>query len=411
GYKLDEIATNAPDFLIPSAHMQTLQNMVDWCLAEGLIAVIDPVHNWANHDDPALEFETDDLPKLGKIWEQVAARFADYDLKNVVFEVMNEPHSEDDVAQIIATSLTAIRSQAGNERRIVIVPGDGFSTRQALIDALDNNEIPANDPFLIGTFHYYDPKTFTAQGASTITWGTAGEFEQVVTDFDAVVSANNGWASSNGTESLPVYLGEFGVDNGAPAADRKEWLSWIRMQAEARGFSWAHWNMYQNTDTSKGMGPWTDTEKDFPATRSFDADPLEALTGRYEVEEGANAGGVTVESTYAGFTGTGYAAFPTNTGAATWVRVENIFTPVATNYTVKIHYASVSNRLMRLVVRNDTTTTHTLDNQLFPATGGLNSWSTLNVPLPFEAGELGNLKFVATPDPGVQLDWIQITLP
>ena len=28
------------------------------------------------------------------------------------------------------------------------------------------------------------------------------------------------------------------------------------MQAEKRGFSWAHWNMYSNIDTAKGMGPW-----------------------------------------------------------------------------------------------------------------------------------------------------------
>ena len=54
-------------------------------------------------------------------------------------------------------------------------------------------------------------------------------------------------------------MGEFGVDNEADNhhTDRKKWLSWIRMQAEKRDFSWAHWNMYQNVATAKGMGPWS----------------------------------------------------------------------------------------------------------------------------------------------------------
>ena len=99
--------------------------------------------------------------KLGKIWEQVADRFASYDLDRVVFEVFNEPHNGHDVARIINTALSAIRASAGNESRIVIVPGDGFSTRQALIDAFNNDEIPSDDLYLISTFHYYDPFSFT----------------------------------------------------------------------------------------------------------------------------------------------------------------------------------------------------------------------------------------------------------
>jgi endoglucanase len=410
GYKMDEVAGSGPDYLIPANEMANLQNMVDWCLDEGLIAVIDPVHNWANNTGDA-QYDPDDLDKLSTIWVQVAALFADYDLKNVVFEVMNEPHSEDDVAEIITTCLAAIRSQAGNEERIVIVSGDGFSTRQALIDAFDNDEIPADDNHLIGTFHYYDPKTFTKQGASNITWGTTGEIAQVGIDFDEVETANTHWATRNDTEPLPLYLGEFGVDNGAPASDRKQWLAWIRMEAEARGFSWAHWNMYQNSASSKGMGPWTSAEQNNPDQRYFDADPAEALVGRYEFEDGTSGGGVTSESDYAGFTGTGYAAFPTNTGVAVWARAEDLYIPADTNYLVQIHYASDTARELRLVSRNDTTTVQTINNVLFPATGGLNSWQTLEIEVAFTAGELGNLKVVATPDPGVNLDWLRITLP
>lgn len=408
GYKMDEICGAAPTYAIPTSHLDELQGMVDWCLAEGLIAIVDPVHNWANNGDPAQEYDPDDLPKLSNIWVQVATRFANHDPENVVFEIMNEPHSEDNVADVIDTGLAAIRSVAGNEERIVIASGDGFSTRQALIDAFDNDEIPANDMYLIGTFHYYDPRPFTAQGAGSVNWGTSTEFAQTITDFAAVLTANTNWAVRNGTTPLPIYLGEFGVDNGAPAADRKKWLSWIRMQAEAHGMSWAHWNMYNNTDTAKGMGPWTTTEKNNPEMRYFDTDPVEALVGRYEFENGTKGGETAFSSDYAGYTGMGYTSFSTNSGVGTWARAENIYIPTNGTYAVKIHYASVADRDLRLVSRNDTTTVQTLDNVHFPATGGLNSWKTLEVEVYFEVGELGNLKVVATPDPGVSLDWLQI---
>ena len=126
--------------------------------------MIDPVHNWANNNNVggvAFAATEEEYNKLGKIWEQVAGHFANYDNDSVVFEVFNEPHNGHDVARIISTSLAAIRSNLGNEERIVIVPGDGFSTRQALIDAFNNDEIPSDDPYLIGTFHYYDPFSFT----------------------------------------------------------------------------------------------------------------------------------------------------------------------------------------------------------------------------------------------------------
>ena len=383
---MDEITGSAPDFTIPGANMQSLQNMVDWCLAEGLIAVIDPVHNWANNNDPNLEYDPADITKLQKIWEQVAAHFADYDLENVVFEIMNEPHGDDDVAEIIQVGLAAIRGVPGNEQRIVIVSGDGFST-QALIDAFDNDEIPANDNYLIGTYHYYDPRDFTRQGSTggNISWGTTAEFNAVSAAFDEVVTANNNWASRNDTEPLPVYLGEFGVDNEADNwnEDRERWLSWVRMQAEARGFSWAHWNMYNNSDGSKGMGPWTLAERNDPSLRTFDVAPLEALTGFYEFEDGS------VFSEMGAFT-----------------RDEATGT-----YRVRIHYASAVDRTVRLV-----TAAQVLNNVLFPATGSADSWSTLEVDILFNGSTSAgidneSLKIVATPDSGPALDWVHISAP
>ncbi|NDV63208.1 cellulase family glycosylhydrolase [Puniceicoccales bacterium CK1056] len=415
GYKMDEVAGPAPGHLIPASEMNVLQKMVDWCLDEGLIAIVDPVHNWANNNDPAQEYNDtpEDRLKLQRIWEQVAAHFAGYDLDKVVFEIMNEPHGEDNVATIINIGLTAIRGVAGNEERIVIVSGDGFSTRQALIDALDNDEIPSNDNYLIGTFHYYDPRPFTKQLNEDISWGTPAEFSTTPSDFDEVVAANEAWATRNATDPLPLYLGEFGVNNDADNwnEDRERWLSWIRMQAEARDISWAHWNMYNNSDSSKGMGPWTSSEQNNPSLRTFDAAPLEALVGRYEFEDGSTGGGVVSSDLLPGFTGSGYAAYPETTGLGTWARVDGIYIPTTGSYVVNIHYASAIERTVRLV-----SSAQTLTNVVFPSTGSNDSWATLQVEINFSgstSADIGNesLKVVADPDVGPNLDWLHVTAP
>ena len=410
GYKMDEKAGGGPNYTLPALDIQRLQDLVDYTLAEGLIAIVDPVHNWANgpgYTDPA------DVPKLQKIWEQVATHFAGYPLDMVVFEIMNEPNNGDNITNIITTGLTAIRSVPGNEQRQVIVSGEGFSTRQALINAFNDDELPANDPNLIGTFHYYDPRPFTKQGdpagpLTNVNWGTPTEIAQVDIDFDAVVAANSAWATRNGTEPLPIYLGEYGVDNFAAVTERKRWLARIRMAAENHNFASAHWNMYQNMDSAKGMGPWTSTYINNPDQRFFDADPAEALITRYEAEAGLLSGGVTGSAVQPGFTGTGYAAYPAATGAGVYCEV-NGYIPTDGGYIAEIHYAAVADCTLTLSTRNDSGTTVDSQTVVFPATGGASSWATLQVALTFEAGEDARLRIVADTDPGPSIDHIRFT--
>ena len=54
--------------------------------------------------------------------------------------------------------------------------------------------------------------------------------------FDGVAE----WAQR---EQRPVYLGEFGAYSKADAASRIAWTRAVREHAEARGFSWAYWEL------------------------------------------------------------------------------------------------------------------------------------------------------------------------
>ena len=414
GYKMDEKSGGAPNYIIPNYDMTLLQSEVDDCMAAGLICIVDPVHNWANNGTvTAYEDTAANRLKLQKIWEQVAAHFANYSIQNVVFEILNEPHDIGNAEQITSVGLAAIRADAGNANRKVIVSGDGFTTRQALLDAFNNDELPTDDANLIATFHYYDPRPFTKQGSDSpgvdVSWGSNGEYNTVTSDFAAVTTANQAWAARNGVNPLTVYLGEFGVDNDAPVADRLNWLSWVVMAAESEGFSWAHWQMYNNTATAKGMGPWTSTEINNPALRTFDSNVVNALITFYEVEAGNQFNGVAVESTNSGFTGNGYITFPANDFGGGVFANQTIFIPRQDTYALTFRYASdIARNINIITTDNNGVNAHTIANETFPATGGFNVWGTHTVNALIEPGDSIIIKLVSVTEQGPNIDSITV---
>ena len=139
GLKLNDYTGEAPNYTVDADQMALIKQATDWCLAEGLMAIVDPVHDWAASTSDA--YDDSQNAKFVKIWQQVAAEFAAYPLESVAFELLNEPRTGYSLTNIIDSGLNAVRNTPGNEQRIVIVSGQGFSTRQALINALDDNII------------------------------------------------------------------------------------------------------------------------------------------------------------------------------------------------------------------------------------------------------------------------------
>ncbi len=413
GAKFNDWVGSAPSYTIDAAKMADFKQAIDWCLAEGLAAIVNPVHDWAA--TPEHTYADTEQDKYSRIWEQVAVKFANYPLDTVAFELLNEPRTGYSLADIISNGLTSIRNTAGNKKRIVIVSGQGFSTRQALINAFDDNIIPADDKYLIGTFHYYDPKSFTKQGdAGNVNWADGGdadtEFDVTSTAFDAVVLANQNWAAANATDPLPIFLGEYGVDNGAPSADRLRWLSWIHLMAEERGFSTSHWNMYNDNPAAKGIGPWTTLEKNDPSMRYFHADPVEAIHMRYEVEEGILAGGVAINSTVSEFTGSGYVIYPAaSIGSSVSATIDSVYIPRGDNYSVKVSYASDIARDMTINTFNDLGAVVQSKTVTFPSTGSFSTWGELDISIDFAAGTAAKIQLVADTVSGPNIDWIDVT--
>ncbi len=95
-----------------------------------------------------------------------------------------------------------------------------------------------------------------------------------------------------------------------------------------------------------------------------------------------------------------------------------MYNPVSATYAVKIHYSSDTNRTLRVSSGNfingsfaATNAVGSAVDHLFLTTGGHDSWRTQTVNLYFEAGPAPQLKIVANTESGVNLDWLEISLP
>ncbi len=181
--------------------------------------------------------------QLRAFWTQVGEHYKDAP-PNVVFEMLNEPNRKMDAIwnSLIAETLPVIRKS--NPTRNVII-GPAFWNN---ISHLPQLELPADDRHIIVTVHYYEPHTFTHQGASWspeytglsgLTWGTPADYAKIEQDFDKAQA----WAKQH---DRPILLGEFGAYDKAPQESRIKYTAAVARAAEKRGWAWTYWQFDSN---------------------------------------------------------------------------------------------------------------------------------------------------------------------
>jgi endoglucanase len=225
----------APDFTIDPDFLARIDHVVAEAEANHLEVILD------DHNDDALMHDPDaNADRFVATWKQIAGHFQAAP-GSVLFELLNEPNGKLDAAHwnaLLARTLTVVRA-SNPDRTIVVGPAVWNS-----IGALPDLVLPENDSHLLVTFHYYDPMTFTHQGASWIngsdqwlghTWqATDAEKLAVTTSFDK--------AAAWGRQHLrPIFLGEFGAFSKGDMDSRARWTAFVARTAEARGFPWTYW--------------------------------------------------------------------------------------------------------------------------------------------------------------------------
>jgi endoglucanase len=243
-----------------------LDKAVDTMLAEGLAVTIDvhPEDSWKLQ----LRTGSDQVDRLTALWERLAAHYASRDPERVFFEIMNEPEVNDPYrwAGIQARVAAAIREVA--PRNTIIATGPNYSDIQDLL-----TQHPLSDGNVIYNFHFYDPHTFTHQGAG---WGVpwwsythgipypadeasmAGILKEVpdaanrfaleeywLDRWDGhrirvTIDEAAAWGHSN---NVPLICNEFGAyREHTDAQSRMNWIKDVRTALDADGIGWTMWD-------------------------------------------------------------------------------------------------------------------------------------------------------------------------
>jgi endoglucanase len=210
--------TRAP-YTIDQAFFQRIDQVMTWALQSNLNVIINVHHYDELYDDPDRH-----EPRFDALWAQIAARYRTAPPK-VMFELINEPRgafSGERVNVAQARALSIIRQT--NPTRTAILTGDNWGN----ISGIDNLRMP-NDPYIVGTVHYYSPYEFSHQGATWMpnpppsgrNWPRIGERETLDRDMAKLAAFRN-------RIGAPVLLGEYGTVDNIPMAQRAEWTADMR---------------------------------------------------------------------------------------------------------------------------------------------------------------------------------------
>lgn len=253
-----ERSMESSPYTISPVFLDRIREVVDSALRYKLHVIINMHHHDALFEDPAAQKE-----RFLSQWHQISDHFKDYP-DSLLFEILNEPHGNLTPPMwndYLTDALTEIRQT--NPARIVLI---GVAEYGGL-GSLSKLVLP-DDEHIILTVHYYNPFSFTHQGAEwvsgshewlgTVWQDTEAERESVASEFGyAFQYAEN--------HNIPVHVGEFGAYSKADMASRARWTTFLARWFEARGMSWAYWEF------SAGFGIY------HPATQQYVPELVDAL--------------------------------------------------------------------------------------------------------------------------------------
>jgi endoglucanase len=249
-----------------TTYLRHVDNALDMILAAGLAVVVD-IHPG---DEFKLRMSRDErnFEAFVKFWRAFASHLSKRNPEFVFLEVINEPMVEDGYRWLGMQGklIAAIRASAPNHT--IIVGGHRWS---GLYEMLFLE--PYSDPNIIYNFHFYEPFTFTHQGATwagpnlpfykNVPYPSTPEAVKVLLDtvqddparyillrygednwnanrIERELSAAAVWAAKH---RIFITCNEFGAFRRyAKASDRAAWLRDMRLALEKHGIGWTMWD-------------------------------------------------------------------------------------------------------------------------------------------------------------------------
>ena len=273
--------------------MKLLHQAIQWCQAHQLRVIVDlhilRSHHFNEQEKP-LWTEPAAQERFFDLWRTLSGELQQYPVALVAYELMNEPVADDpeEWNRLVSKAVTVIREQEPT-RTIVI-----GSNRWQSADTFDQLKVPANDPHILLSFHFYEPFLLTHYRAS---WTDIADYDGAVhypglivqpdelTEVSAAVAQKikpriREYSQQTLEQmmekplriaqslNLPLYCGEWGVITDAPEADRLRWYQDMVQLFERHNIAYANWN-YQsdNFGLINGQGETQSTLIDIVAPR------------------------------------------------------------------------------------------------------------------------------------------------
>jgi endoglucanase len=247
---------------------QLMTNCIDWCAENNLRVIVD-LHILRSHHFNAkvkpLWTDPKEQEKFYNLWLDLSKALKKYPNSLVAYELMNEAVADDPELwnKLVATAVTTIR--AVEPARTIVIGSNMWQS----VGTFDVLKVPANDPNILLSFHFYEPFLLTHWHAS---WNEMKNYTGPVhypdtiltqTEFDALPEEmkkpaerwvnkvfNKAWILEQWQKpiqkakelGLPLYCGEFGIITGPPQEDMLRWYQDMVDLFEENGIGYANWN-------------------------------------------------------------------------------------------------------------------------------------------------------------------------
>jgi len=250
----------APDYIIDTAIIDRVQEIVDWAFEFDMYVIINTHHerwNFPSADNVAA------VRILTALWHQVASHFAGYSEK-LIFESMNEPRlfgtghewtgGTPEARSVINgwnfVFMNTVRATGyNNEKRFLLIP-----THAASADAAPINDMwtPRNDDRVMVSVHSYTPYDLVLNTRSSRNTFDPNDPNDT-RDIDALFERLDRRFISRG---IAVVMGETGMLNkDENTADRAAWADYYTSVAANLGIPCIWWdNGIRATTTNEAFG-------------------------------------------------------------------------------------------------------------------------------------------------------------
>lgn len=142
---------------------QLMHNAIKWTLENGMNIVVD-LHvvrshhfNSENEHPNTLFQDPAEQEKIVKIWKDLQKDLSQYPNDRLAYELMNEPVAPtcEDWNKLVEKMVNGLR-ETEKERTLIF-----GSNRWQIPQTFDSLRVPENDPYLVLSFHFYEPSLIT----------------------------------------------------------------------------------------------------------------------------------------------------------------------------------------------------------------------------------------------------------